>query len=73
MQPIFHLRHNPPPLLTLGEAVRIAEVPRDIVHDAVLREELPSATYEGRRFVRPADLIAWLRLRKSPIAEGIGK
>jgi excisionase family DNA binding protein len=49
-----------PPVLTVGEAARYSGLHRDRVSAAIRKRELPAVNIEGRRFVRPPDLTAWL-------------
>ena len=54
---------NMPPILTIGEAARYSGLHRDRIAGALNKQEMPAVFIEGRRFVRPADLVAWLDAR----------
>jgi excisionase family DNA binding protein len=49
-----------PPVLTVGEAARYSGLHRDRIAAAIRKRELPHIDLEGRRFVRPDALTAWL-------------
>jgi excisionase family DNA binding protein len=49
-----------PPILTIGEAAKYSGLHRDRITGGLNKRELPAVFVEGRRFVRPNDLIVWL-------------
>jgi excisionase family DNA binding protein len=49
-----------PTVLTVGEAAKYSGLHRDRIVGALNRRQLPATHFEGRRFVKPDDLIAWL-------------
>jgi excisionase family DNA binding protein len=51
-------RTGPPPLLTATEAARRAGVSRNTVNGWITHGDLPAIRIAGRRYVRPADLVA---------------
>jgi excisionase family DNA binding protein len=49
-----------PAILTIGEAARYSGLHRDIIATALHRGELPAREIDGRKFVNPDELVAWL-------------
>jgi excisionase family DNA binding protein len=49
-----------PLILTIGEAARYSGLHRDFISAALHRGDLPFREIEGRKFVLPGPLIAWL-------------
>jgi excisionase family DNA binding protein len=49
-----------PAILTIGEAARYSGLHRNIISAALHRGELPGREIEGRKFVNPDELVAWL-------------
>jgi excisionase family DNA binding protein len=49
-----------PVILTIGEAARYSGLHRDLISNALHRGELPCREIEGRKFVNPDELVAWL-------------
>jgi Helix-turn-helix domain len=64
-----YLRFNPPPLLTTGEASKFSGIDKVKIRRAISAGTLPHVEYEGRSFVRPAELIAFLGALAQLIAE----
>jgi hypothetical protein len=52
--------HAPPEVLTMGEASRWGGIHRNHLHAACAIGALPAVEIEGRRFIRSADLGAFL-------------
>ena len=61
-----------PPIMTIGEAARYSGLHRDRISAAIHRSELPAREIEGRKFVLPDDLVAWLEQQGLALA-GFGK
>jgi hypothetical protein len=59
-----------PTVLTIGEASKYSGLHRDRIAGAMNKHELAAAYFEGRRFVRPPDLIAWLESQGLKILPG---
>jgi excisionase family DNA binding protein len=49
-----------PPIMTIGEAAKYAGLHRDRISAAIHRSELPAREFEGRKFILPDELVAWL-------------
>jgi excisionase family DNA binding protein len=49
-----------PAILTIGEAARYSGLHRDFISGALHRGELPCRAIEGRKFINPDELVAWL-------------
>jgi excisionase family DNA binding protein len=49
-----------PVILTIGEAARYSGLHRDFISGALHRGELPFREIEGRKFILPDALVAWL-------------
>jgi hypothetical protein len=69
VNPTAYLRFNPPPLLTTGEASKFSGLDKAKIRRALSSGILPHVEYEGRKFVRPAELIAFLGALAQPKSE----
>jgi hypothetical protein len=56
-----------PTILSIGEAARYSGLHRDRIVLAMNRRQMRSVIFEGRRFIRPNDLVAWLDSQGLPL------